>query len=179
MSVTRATICIFPYGEGSPGGLDGGAISTCPVGGVRLEHSEVHMARLRIARRGYAKSQNDASIGHEKSQKIVPRIMRMNTNPITANASQLGIPMNSRFPMTLPRGISLERLVQKSGNGGDGMSCSPGIFSLCLSDPLIGFCRYSLSLLFLSFFRVFPHEPRNESNPTITDAHIHPRGFFA
>ena len=49
MSVTRATICIFPYGEGSPGGLDGGAISTCPVGGVRLEHSEVHMARLRIA----------------------------------------------------------------------------------------------------------------------------------
>ena len=104
--------------------------------------------------------------------------MSMKTSPITANASQLGIPMNSRFPMTLPRGISLERLVQKSGNGGDGMSCSPGIFSLCLSDPLIGFCRYSLSLLFLSFFRVFPHEPRNESNPTITDAHIRRRGVF-
>ena len=34
----------------------------------------------------------------------------MKTSPITANASQLGIPINRRFPMTLSGGVSLERL---------------------------------------------------------------------
>ena len=45
-------------------------------------------------------------------QKNAPRIRSMKTNPITANATQLGIPINSRLPMTLPGGISLERLVR-------------------------------------------------------------------
>ena len=39
----------------------------------------------------------------------------MKTSPITANASQLGIPINRRFPMTLSGGASLERLGRLEG----------------------------------------------------------------
>ena len=42
-------------------------------------------------------------------------IMSMKTSPITANASQLGIPINRRFPMTLSGGASLERLGRVRG----------------------------------------------------------------
>ena len=44
--------------------------------------------------------------------KYASHVRSMKTAPITANASQLGIPMNSRLPMALAGGASLERFVR-------------------------------------------------------------------
>ena len=53
------------------------------------------------------------------------------------------------------------------------------IFSLCLSDPLLGFCGDSLSLLFFSYFN---HQEKSAKffhtvEDPIPDAHIRRRGY--